>query len=69
MPFSLKGKGVPSLRSGRKGDLYVKVKVNVPTKLSDKERELIEQLAHESGEEVGSSKKNSFINKVKDAFN
>lgn len=67
--FRLKGKGVPSLRSGRKGDLYVKVKVNVPTKLSDKEKELIEQLAHESGEEVGSSKKKSFINKVKDAFN
>ena len=67
--FRLKGKGVASLRSGRKGDLYVRVKVNVPTEINDKEKELIEALARESGEEVGNSKKKGFINKVKDAFN
>lgn len=67
--FRLKGKGIPSLRSGRKGDLYVKVKVKVPTQLNDKEKELIEELAKQSGEEVGNSKKKGFIDKVKDAFN
>lgn len=67
--FRLKGKGVPNVRNGKKGDLYVRVKVEVPKKLSDKQRELIEQLAHESGEEIGMSKKKSIKEKIKEAFN
>lgn len=67
--FRMKGKGVPSLRGGRKGDLYVRVKVKVPIKLNDRQKELIKELAKESGEETGSSKKKGFIDKVKDAFN
>lgn len=67
--FRMKGKGIASLRGGRKGDLFVRVKVNVPTKLNDKQKELIKELAKESGEETGSSKKKSIIEKVKDVFN
>ena len=67
--FRMKGKGVVSLRGGRKGDLYVKVKVEVPTKLNDKQRELIEELAKESGENVGSSKKKGILDKIKDKLN
>ena len=67
--FRMKGKGIPSLRGGRKGDLFVKVKVEVPKKLSNKQKELIEELAKESGEETGSPKKKRFIDKVKDALN
>ena len=49
----LRGKGVPHLRrSGSRGDLHVIVHVAVPTKLSRKQRELLEQLAAESGEPV-----------------
>ncbi len=43
--FRLKGKGVPDVRTGRKGDLYVKVVVEVPTKLSRKEKKAIEEMA------------------------
>ena len=64
----MKGKGIASLRGGRKGDLFVRVKVNVPTKLNDKQKELIKELAKESGEETGKSKKKSIIDKVKDVF-
>ena len=49
----LRGKGVPHLRrSGARGDLHVLVDVKVPTKLSKKERELLEAYAKEAGEEV-----------------
>lgn len=39
----VKGKGVPMGRS-RRGDLYVRVKVQIPEKLNKKEREAIEEL-------------------------
>ncbi len=39
--FRLKGKGIKSLRSNRKGDLYVKVSLEIPTKLSKKQKEAI----------------------------
>ncbi|MCW3068783.1 MAG: chaperone DnaJ domain protein [Solirubrobacterales bacterium] len=40
----LKGKGLPSAR-GKPGDLYATVKIVVPKKLTDEERELFERLA------------------------
>jgi molecular chaperone DnaJ len=50
----LRGKGVPHLRrAGSRGDLHVLVDVEVPKKLSKKQRELLEAFARESGESVG----------------
>jgi molecular chaperone DnaJ len=50
----LRGKGVPHLRrNGSRGDLHVLVDVDVPRKLSKKQRELLEAFARESGESVG----------------
>ncbi|MEJ7753185.1 MAG: molecular chaperone DnaJ [Candidatus Limnocylindrales bacterium] len=47
----LRGKGVPHLRrSGARGDLHVLVDVRVPSRLSSRQRELLEELAVESGE-------------------
>ena len=47
----LRGKGVPHLRRpGMRGDLHVIVDVAVPTRLSDRQRELLEEFAAESGE-------------------
>ncbi len=42
--FRLKGKGVPYINSGRIGDMYVQVKVIVPTNLNKKQRDLITKL-------------------------
>ena len=39
--FRLREKGIKSLRQDRKGDLYVKVNVEIPRKLTDRQRELI----------------------------
>lgn len=44
--FRLKGKGMPKLKHpDQKGDLYAEVKVTLPQGLSDKERELFQNLA------------------------
>jgi len=42
---TLTGRGMPSLRSGRPGDQRVVVNVVVPRRLSDRQRELYEELA------------------------
>lgn len=50
--FRLKGKGIPKLRSNVRGDQYVKVTVEIPKKLNDKQKELVRQFAKECGQEV-----------------
>ena len=42
--FKIKNKGVPELNGRGRGDLYVQVKVQTPTKLSKRQRELLEEL-------------------------
>jgi molecular chaperone DnaJ len=42
--LTLKGKGMPGLRRGRRGDLRVVVNVVVPRRLNDEQRELLERL-------------------------
>jgi curved DNA-binding protein len=41
----MKGYGVPGLKGAPKGDQFVKINIEVPKKLSDKQIKLIEQLA------------------------
>ena len=49
----LRGKGVPNLRrQSVRGDLHVIANVTVPTKLSKRQRELLEQYAADGGEAV-----------------
>ena len=42
--FRLRGRGLPS-SSGTRGDLYVEVQINVPKKITDREREIWRELA------------------------
>jgi len=44
--FRLKGKGIPSLRGGGRGDQFVTVNVTVPKKLSSKQKELLIEFAN-----------------------
>ena len=65
--FRLKGKGVRNVRSGRMGDLYVKVVLEVPTKLNSEQKKKIKEM----GETVDSEcyvKKSGFAAKIKDLF-
>jgi molecular chaperone DnaJ len=47
----LKGRGLPALRSSRRGDQHVFVNVIVPVRLSDEQRDLVERLGETLGEE------------------
>jgi molecular chaperone DnaJ len=42
--FRLGGKGMPQLKKQVQGDLYARVKVVLPTRLTDREKQLFEQL-------------------------
>jgi molecular chaperone DnaJ len=65
--FRLKGKGIANVRSGKPGDLYVQVNLEVPTKLTAKQKELIQSFGEEKGLE-GYSKKKKFVDSVKELF-
>ena len=64
--FRLRSHGVPDVRaSGRKGDLYVRVQIAVPKKMSHKQEELLRQFANETGDELY-PERSSFLGKVKE---
>ena len=65
--FRLKGKGIPKLRSNVRGDQYVKVTVEIPKKLNDKQKELVRQFAKECGQEVHQRQK-SLSDKIDSFF-
>ena len=55
--LKVKGRGLPSVRHSRRGDLHVFVNVRTPTDLSDSQRQLLGKLAEqEEGVIVGSSR-------------
>lgn len=63
----LRGKGLPRVGSSARGDQYVHIFVEVPTRLSSRQRELLEQYARECGDEV-SPKTRGFMEKLRDLF-
>ena len=65
--FKLKGKGLPDLRSYRNGDEVVQVVIEVPKKLTDDQRELLEKLAELEESNVMPEKK-GFMDKLKAMF-
>jgi molecular chaperone DnaJ len=65
--FRLRGKGIPHLNGYQRGDQHVRVTVEVPEKLTRKQRELLEQFAALSGEETHPQAK-SFLEKVRELF-
>jgi molecular chaperone DnaJ len=65
--FRLRGKGVPDVRGYGTGDALVRVVIETPKKLSSKQRELLEEFAKISGEEVHPLSK-GFLDKVKEMF-
>lgn len=63
--FKIKGKGVPSIRGDRKGDLLIRVVVETPTDLNAKQKNLLKQFAEAGGEKVHPISK-TFMKKMKD---
>ena len=64
----IKEKGIPSLRrNGVRGDQKVRIKVVVPTKLSEKQKSLLRDFAQNNGENLNPEEK-GFFRKIKDLF-
>jgi molecular chaperone DnaJ len=74
----IRGKGMTRLRGGGRGDLFAHVAVEIPTKLSRRQEELLKEFESERGDssdsnKVRSRKENSetssgFFGKFRDAF-
>lgn len=65
--FRMRGKGVPALQGYGRGDHLVVAKVETPTNLNRQQRDLLEEFARISGEDVNPMRKN-FFSKVMDIF-
>jgi len=65
--FKLRGKGMPSLNGGTRGDLIVRALVEVPTKLNSEQRQKLEEFAALMGDENTPLHK-GFFEKAKEFF-
>ena len=62
--FHIKGMGMPRLQRSGRGDLVVKVNIEVPKHLSTKQKELLREFARLSGEDISCG----FVCKLKNLF-
>lgn len=60
--FKLKDKGIPSIHGKGRGNIEYTIKVEIPKRLNDKQRETLKQFADTMGEEIQTRKK-GFWNK------
>jgi len=60
----LRGKGMPQLRGGRYGDLYLELQVETPVNLTQKQKDLLAEFERASGDNSPDSK--DFFSKVMD---
>lgn len=67
--FMLRGKGVPRLRGGGRGDMVVRVHVVVPkpNDLTDEQRQLLEKLADTMGTPALPKRQKGFFERIRDA--
>jgi len=63
--FRIKEKGMPDVHGSSKGDIYARIMVDVPAKLTAQQRNLLEEFAKTSGETVGGE---SIKDKFKNVF-
>lgn len=70
--FRLKGKGMPVMRSGAKGDLYIEVFVETPVNLSKKQQSFLKELDktmnNGQASEKHSPESSGFFSKMKEIW-
>lgn len=66
--FRLNGKGVPVLQRNARGDQLVTVSVQVPTSLTEEQKELLDKLGETMGTDIKIQER-GFFDKLKDIFN
>ncbi len=64
----LSGQGMTIMRSNRRGDLFVKFRVETPTNLTARQKELLEEFRNISSEENCQPEAKGFFDKIKDLF-
>jgi molecular chaperone DnaJ len=62
--FSLRGKGLTDINGRGKGDLHVVVRVQVPTKLTQEQRELLRQFAATTGETLQQAESKGILGRI-----
>ncbi len=63
----VRGEGLPNVnRKKARGDLYIHYQIEIPKKLSKRERELLEELANEGDIEINA--KHGFFDRIRDLF-
>ncbi len=66
--YRLRGKGLPRLGEGGRGDLHVRVQVWTPTRLSPEQEQVFQELEKIEGEPPADSLGRGFWNKIREAF-
>ena len=66
--YRLRGRGLPHMGGGGRGDLNAVIRVRVPTRLKERERKLLSELAEARGENPHPTAEKSLFERVRDAF-
>ena len=65
--FRIKGQGIQQLRGSGKGDLVLRVKVEIPRRLTNKQKDLLRQFEETTSDREYENRKN-FLDRVKELF-
>lgn len=66
--IKVKGQGMTMIRSEKRGDLFVKLRVETPVNLSARQKELLEEFKALSKDDTCQPEAKSFFDKIKDMF-
>ncbi len=66
--FRLKGKGMPGLRGGGRGDMYIDAVVETPVNLTKRQQELLREFAKSGNPKKTSPVSEGFLDKVKELW-
>jgi molecular chaperone DnaJ len=70
--FRLRAKGIPHMRGGGRGDLYVEMSVETPTNLTDRQKDLLREFEREEQRHRNSDSNfplvHKFLDKLKELF-
>jgi molecular chaperone DnaJ len=66
--FRLRNQGIQRLRSTTRGDLFVRVNIEVPKRLKEKQKQLLRQFEKETAGREYHEQRKSFVDKMKDVF-
>jgi molecular chaperone DnaJ len=66
--FRLRGKGIYKIGTQQRGDQYIKIIVEIPKKMDDKQRNILLEYAKLSGEDLEKLGEKGIFTKIKNVF-